>query len=106
VRKAIDAVMQKGMEEVLLANDQLRREMASHHVFYGFYEHPICFPPTYKYDLDTDNFDSAKTARIPSWTDRILIKTKDSFKVRSYDSCQIIKFSDHKPVIGIFEINI
>lgn len=44
-------------------------------IFQGFGELPIHFPPTYKYDLGTDNFDSGKKKRDPAWTDRILFRT-------------------------------
>ena len=98
IRSAIDAILEKGMVEVLWANDQLKKEMDSKRVFYGFYEYPVNFPPTYKYDLNSDKFDTSRRARIPSWTDRILIKTAFKFTVLEYFSHSSLKISDHKPV--------
>lgn len=51
--------------------------LLAHHVWcrrcmQGFVEEQIRFPPTYKFDVNTDTYDTSKKARIPSWTDRIL----------------------------------
>ena len=35
----------------MLATDQLRREMREQRTFGGFVEPPICFAPTYKYEM-------------------------------------------------------
>lgn len=41
-------------------------------VFRGFIEGKITFPPTYKYDLFSDDYDTSEKMRIPAWTDRVL----------------------------------
>ena len=56
----------------LLAADQLGQVMRTRGVFAGYYEAPVLFRPTYKYDNGTDNFDSSEKQRIPAYTDRIL----------------------------------
>jgi hypothetical protein len=61
--------------EVLLSNDQLYHEMKLGRAFAGFWESLITFPPTFKYDVGTDRYDTAK-GRIPSWTDRILYTSR------------------------------
>jgi hypothetical protein len=38
-------------------------------------EEKIMFKPTYKFDENSDIYDTSKKRRIPSWTDRILLKT-------------------------------
>ena len=66
-------------------------------------EAEITFPPTYKYDAGTSQFDSSPKSRIPAYTDRILWKTKDIGIVRSvfYRSHPEITCSDHKPVSAL-----
>ena len=41
-------------------------------VFRAFIEAKISFPPTYKYDLFSDDYDTSEKLRIPAWTDRVL----------------------------------
>jgi hypothetical protein len=38
-------------------------------------EGPIYFPPTYKFDVGTDEYDTGPKHRAPAYTDRILVKT-------------------------------
>lgn len=45
-------------------------------VFRDFIEAPINFPPTYKYDIFSDDYDTSEKNRIPSWTDRVLFRKK------------------------------
>ena len=65
-------------------------------------ESPITFPPTYKYRKNTNSYNIEK--RVPSWTDRILYKKNDYIVPLLYDRIDI-NLSDHKPVIGFFQIN-
>ena len=56
---------------------QLEQEAGN--VFQGFREGQITFPPTYKYDLFSDDYDTSEKSRIPAWTDRVLWRgPKDS----------------------------
>lgn len=41
-------------------------------VFRAFLEGKIAFPPTYKYDLFSDDYDTSEKMRNPAWTDRVL----------------------------------
>lgn len=92
----------------LLLKDQLTREMLQLHTFPGFSEQPIAFPPTYKFDLFTNRYDSSEKQRVPSWTDRILFKSRtgDGISGCGYASCKTLKCSDHKPVCGIFRVKL
>ncbi|RKP08950.1 Endonuclease/exonuclease/phosphatase, partial [Thamnocephalis sphaerospora] len=81
--------------EPLLRADQLRQCMAHGEVFRGFSEGYITFPPTYKYDLGSDQYDTSEKARIPAWTDRILYKGK-SLELLEYSHANL-RISDHRP---------
>jgi len=66
-----------------------------------FHEGALNFKPTFKFDYESDVYDTSKKMRVPSWTDRVLYKP-DSCKLLAYTRCDC-KFSDHRPVLGIFE---
>ncbi|ODV86840.1 hypothetical protein CANARDRAFT_174879 [[Candida] arabinofermentans NRRL YB-2248] len=90
----------------LFESDQLNQQMANGESFPFFDEMEIKFNPTYKFDKGTDNYDTSEKMRVPAWTDRILSLSR-SKKMQltqlEYDSVPEIKFSDHKPVYGIFQ---
>ncbi|CAK9295175.1 unnamed protein product [Gordionus sp. m RMFG-2023] len=92
----------------LMKFDQLTKQKNSGKIFPGFQEGPITFPPTYKYDPGTDNFDSSEKARVPSWCDRILWKSASSEKVNLllYRSHLALRLSDHKPVSALFNTKV
>ena len=69
-----------------------------------FEEGVINFKPTFKYDDDSDVYDTSKKMRVPSWTDRILYKP-DNSKIVYYGRREA-RFSDHRPVLGIFECRV
>ena len=70
---------------------------------YQIDEYLINFLPTYKYIIGHNSYNVSK--RIPSWTDRILFKKNNNIKCLYYDVIDDIKYSDHRPVYAIFEIN-
>lgn len=43
-------------------------------MFQGYQEGRINFKPTYKFDLETDNYDTSAKLRIPSYTVSINLK--------------------------------
>ncbi|XP_053474005.1 phosphatidylinositol polyphosphate 5-phosphatase type IV isoform X2 [Ictalurus furcatus] len=94
--------------DVLLQHDQLSKEMDKGSVFRGFREAPIHFTPTYKFNMGCDVYDTSSKHRTPSYTDRILYrsKKKKDIKVIQYDSCPTIKTSDHRPVMGTFQVKV
>uniref|UniRef100_A0A671Y2E8 Phosphatidylinositol polyphosphate 5-phosphatase type IV n=1 Tax=Sparus aurata TaxID=8175 RepID=A0A671Y2E8_SPAAU len=87
----------------LLEHDQLCKEMNDGSIFKGFQEAPIHFLPTYKFDIGCDIYDTTSKQRTPSYTDRILFRSRqaDDIKVVKYTSCSSIKTSDHRPVIAL-----
>lgn len=63
---------------LLAAYDQLCQERERGHVFEGFCEGSLTFPPTYQYIPGTDLYDDRKDKkmRCPAWCDRILWRVK------------------------------
>ncbi|CAF5102836.1 unnamed protein product, partial [Rotaria sp. Silwood1] len=110
VRNAINEFSTVALQE----KDQLRCEMKLDHVFTGYYEPPINFLPTYKFDINTDNYDTSEKIRTTSWTDRILYRSKrlkvlndnqnelKTIQTIHYSCATNIKFSDHRPVSGLY----
>ncbi|XP_069034307.1 phosphatidylinositol polyphosphate 5-phosphatase type IV isoform X2 [Embiotoca jacksoni] len=92
----------------LLEHDQLSKEMKDGSIFKGFQEAPIHFFPTYKFDIGCDVYDTTSKQRTPSYTDRILFRNRqaDDIKVFKYSSCSNIKTSDHRPVVGVFQVKL
>lgn len=82
---------------IILKHDQLIREMRRYRAFRGFEEMPIRFPPSFKYDKRSPNFDSKK-GRCPAWTDRILFSCPQNKVVDSKQSIASISQSPELPV--------
>lgn len=61
----------------LFAHDELNQLRRSNPSFRlrKLQEARICFPPTYKYDHNSDEYDTSAKQRTPSWCDRILWKS-------------------------------
>ena len=88
----------------LYENDQLNIQMVHGLVFKHYSETTPDFMPTYKFNLGTDEYDTSEKARIPAWCDRILTRG-DNLRQVYYDSAPL-KFSDHRPVWGLFRCTI
>ena len=87
--------------ETLYENDQLNLQMVAGLAFQYYSEARITFLPTYKFNLNSDEYDTSEKARIPAWTDRILRKGTN-LKQIDYNSAPL-RFSDHRPVYATFE---
>lgn len=86
--------------------DQLTQEIKSNRIdINNFEEGEIHFFPTYKYKEESDDY--VLNNRIPSFTDRIFYKVKkiNDLKLCEYNCINEIKYSDHKPVYAIFDLN-
>ncbi|KAL5512223.1 hypothetical protein ACEPAG_3508 [Sanghuangporus baumii] len=108
-RDATIAAVQSGQIEFLLQHDQLLKEMRHNRSFrlHIFVEAPITFPPTYKYDRRSSEYDTSEKGRVPAWCDRILYRTRNSERVqnlhyRRYEA----NVSDHRPISAAFRVTV
>lgn len=88
----------------LYENDQLNLQMVHGKAFPHYSETTPNFCPTYKFNLGTDVYDTSEKARIPAWCDRILTRGDNLWQLY-YDSAPL-RFSDHRPVWGMFRCTI
>ncbi|KAJ1263813.1 hypothetical protein BS78_09G215400 [Paspalum vaginatum] len=87
----------------LFEMDQLKIELMKGCTFDGWFEGVISFPPTYKYEFDSQSYvsDESKTGRrTPAWCDRILSYGK-GIRLLSYKRGELA-LSDHRPVAAIY----
>lgn len=107
-RRMVDTLLVRNHYDVLVANDQLHREMKAGNVFAHFQEGPLHFRPTYKFDKRSDVYDSSSKQRIPSWTDRVLYVSNPAnehgIELLSYRSQPNFRTSDHRPVCATFQV--
>lgn len=120
VKSAID----NNKYSTLWEKDQLNMAKDSETVLEGFQEGPLKFPPTYKFDVGTDTYDTSGKKRKPAWTDRILWRLRATASINAagkrgslsgltsgtkvtqhyYRSHMEFTVSDHKPVSAIFTL--
>ncbi|XP_075372168.1 phosphatidylinositol 4,5-bisphosphate 5-phosphatase A isoform X1 [Mycteria americana] len=117
VKYAIDSNILSQLWE----KDQLNIAKSTWPVLSGFQEGPLNFPPTFKFDVGTNKYDSSAKKRKPAWTDRILWKIKSPsvglgtggcrpsrgvLSVSQLRYCSHMEYtvSDHKPVAAIFAV--
>ncbi|XP_077140920.1 phosphatidylinositol polyphosphate 5-phosphatase type IV [Ranitomeya variabilis] len=110
-RSGVNSILQRKPDldmSRLLQYDQLIKEMNDGSIFKGFEEAAIQFLPTYKFDIGCDDYDSTSKQRTPSYTDRVVYKSrnKGDIRVLKYASCSLVKTSDHRPVFGLFQVRI
>ena len=72
--ETVKEIIKTGKLKELFDFDQFKQQRHQRNVFNGYTEHEITFPPTYKFDPGTDDWDASEKARAPAWTDRILWK--------------------------------
>ncbi|XP_069766481.1 inositol polyphosphate 5-phosphatase Ka isoform X2 [Narcine bancroftii] len=110
----------KNRFHLLWDKDQLNKARTVEPVLRGFLEGPLLFKPTYKFNLDSTDYDTSEKRRKPAWTDRILWRMKErcqdgesesqgsdakkpiTVTLNIYDSQMEYGVSDHKPVVGTF----
>eukprot|EP01083_Nonionella_stella_P014314 40230_1 len=92
----------------LLEKDQLMNAIANKKAFVGFTEENINFQPTYKFEPGTNDYEQKKK-RMPSYCDRILWRVSDNNKQVNcvkYATYLEQKLSDHKPVVGLYQVEL
>ncbi|GAA5911997.1 hypothetical protein JCM8208_006453 [Rhodotorula glutinis] len=108
-RADVDRMIANKEYDLLLGFDQLRVQQEHDLAFEGFAEAPISFPPTFKFDVGTDKYDTSEKQRVPSWTDRILYMGMRDDAVRTverYTSHPEVVMSDHKPVSAMLSLSV
>jgi phosphatidylinositol-bisphosphatase len=101
----------------LLDADQLMIQKNEGKVFDGYVEGRITFPPTYKYDINSDDYDTSEKNRIPAYTDRILFRknftTNSSELLANQETTASVQYrraelktSDHRPVSALIEVEV
>ncbi|KAM7259976.1 hypothetical protein ACFE04_015717 [Oxalis oulophora] len=93
----------------LINHDQLSKELRSGNVFDGWKEGLINFPPTYKYEMNSDRYvgenpKEGEKKRSPAWCDRILWLGK-GIKQLCYKRSEM-RLSDHRPVTSMFLVEV
>ncbi|PVF98730.1 DNase I-like protein [Serendipita vermifera] len=89
----------------LLEFDELITSKRNGRIFEVFKEQALTFDPTYRYFINTRNFD---LRRRPAWTDRILYSAYpfSSIQQLSYQSHPDVTLSDHRPVSADFLVQV
>ncbi|KAF3407455.1 hypothetical protein DPV78_001341 [Talaromyces pinophilus] len=102
----IDAVRQNNLPK-LLDRDQLLASKRKNPSFRlrTFTEAPITFAPTYKYDVNSDEYDTSDKKRSPAWCDRILYRGVGKVKQTEYRRHEV-RASDHRPVSASFKMRV
>ncbi|XP_052201310.1 type IV inositol polyphosphate 5-phosphatase 3-like isoform X2 [Diospyros lotus] len=91
----------------LVESDQLIRELRKGHAFDGWSEGTLSFPPTYKYEINSEKYygeDPKVGRRTPAWCDRILSFGK-GMKLLSYRRSEL-RNSDHRPVMASYVVEV
>jgi hypothetical protein len=103
---AVSSVQQNTYKS-LLFHDQLTKEMKTNIRLRSFMEGPITFPPTYKYDLHSTEYDTSEKRRIPAWCDRVLWRACDPTRVEQLHYKRYEPdISDHRPISAAFCVSV
>ncbi|KAJ8460339.1 hypothetical protein OPV22_033265 [Ensete ventricosum] len=105
----IRALIASRQWDELLNFDQLTNELRSGRTFDGWKEGLITFPPTYKYERNSnryvgENAREGEKRRSPAWCDRILWLGKGIKQLSYWRSEQSL--SDHRPVSSVFQVEV
>uniref|UniRef100_H3BWQ3 Inositol polyphosphate-5-phosphatase K n=1 Tax=Tetraodon nigroviridis TaxID=99883 RepID=H3BWQ3_TETNG len=116
----IRSSINSGRLNLLWSKDQLTMMKIKEPFLQEFEEGHLNFKPTYKFDRNSENYDTSGKKRKPAWTDRILWRIKpktpppedgpDEYPLLvtqdKYTSDMSYGVSDHKPVLGSFSLEL
>ena len=91
----------------LIENDELyqwlveRNQNAAKNRVNRLLEGQIMFHPTYKYNKQSNEYDTSKKMRVPAWCDRVLWVESENIRQAAYERSENW-FSDHRPVRSSF----
>lgn len=103
----VKALIERKNYQKLFEYDQLNKQMADGETFPFYGEMEITFAPTYKFDNNSNVYDTSEKQRIPAWTDRVLSMSKGKIlRQELYNSADKVLFSDHRPVYAIFNASV
>jgi WD40 repeat protein len=107
-RETVIKHVQQGNFARLLERDQLLLSRKRNPGFRlrAFHESPITFAPTYKYNLNSDEYDTSEKRRAPAWCDRIMYRGIGKVKMEDYRRWDQIRVSDHRPVSGYLRLRV
>nr|CAB3478126.1 unnamed protein product [Digitaria exilis] len=91
----------------LFEKDQLKVELKKGHLFEGWTEGVVNFPPTYKYKVNSEKYigdDHKSGRRTPAWCDRIL-SYGNGMRLLSYKTVDL-RLSDHRPVTAVYMVDV
>jgi len=89
--------------DLLQSFDQFKVEKSKNPSLLDIEEGELDFDPTYKFDLKTNEYDTSKKQRVPSWCDRIFWKKNKNIQILKYGSAFYLN-SDHRPIYGLFRV--
>ncbi|GAB2244961.1 hypothetical protein Droror1_Dr00000454 [Drosera rotundifolia] len=104
--KARELISKKDWSK-LVEWDQLVQELKEGRAFDGWSEGALVFPPTYKYEMNSDNYtgeDPKVGRRTPAWCDRVLSFGK-GIRLLNYKRSELY-LSDHRPVTATFNVEV
>lgn len=103
-KEDVEYLISVGLLAPLRIGDQLWYQMLKNKIFSGFSEGFLDFAPTFKFNAGSSEYDTSQKNRIPSWTDRIIYKSRNILKLINYDSINSTFNSDHRPVYAQFTL--
>jgi len=97
------SMIKKQQYETLRTFDQFLNEKLTNQNLVDIEEGELFFDPTYKYDIKSNEYDTSKKKRVPSWCDRIFWKKNNNVQIIKYHS-SYYQNSDHRPIYALFKV--